>query len=186
MRKLVRLITGDVSSLIVYAADSDKVCPPELQVGLEFLPLTPDDLHGLPGKEPYFQVRQLERLVRFGASYAYGVYVDGKIAHVSWLLPPAAMDKDVPQVLRARADEAEITCCETLPAFRGRGIYGFAIRNLFEVAYRQGIRRIYMKTTYENKASQSGIEKAGLVRQGITILITLPIIQRLVVWPRRF
>jgi ribosomal protein S18 acetylase RimI-like enzyme len=135
--------------------------------------------------DPSFRERQLERLSRFGASYAYAVFVDGQIAHVSWLLPPVAMNRDIPAVLKAREDEAEITCCETLPAFRGRGIYGIAIRNLFEVARGQGVRRIFMKTAPDNKASQSGIEKVGLKRLGSAILVWLPVTQRLVVW-RRF
>ena len=182
---LLRMLIGRMSRLIVYAADTGTVRPPESQVGLAFRALTPEDLRALSVGDPSFRARQLERLSRFGASYAYAVFADGQIAHVSWLLPPTAMERDLPRVLRARAGEAEITCCETLPGFRGRGIYGVAIRNLVEVARGQGVRRVFMKTAVDNKASQSGIEKAGLERVGSAMLLVLPVIQRLVVW-RRF
>lgn len=184
-KTLLRLLIGRVSHLIVYAANTGAAGPPESQLGLAFRSLTPEDLRSLSVGDPSFRARQLERLSRFGASYAYAVFVDGRIAHVSWLLPPTAIEKDVPRVLKARADEAEITCSETLPGFRGRGIYGAAIRNLVEVSRGQGVRRVFMKTAADNKASQSGIEKAGLERVGSIILISFPIVQRLVVW-RRF
>jgi len=137
------------------------------------------------GSDASFRRRQLNRLSRFGASYAFGVFADGEIAHVSWLLPPSAIEKDEPPLLKARAGEAEITCCETLPPFRRRGIYGVAIRNLFQMARKQGVRRIFMKTTPDNKASRSGIEKVGLELAGSIILIRLPVVKRPVVW-RRF
>jgi ribosomal protein S18 acetylase RimI-like enzyme len=139
-------------------------------------------LQAISAEDPSFRSRQLERLSRFGASYAYGVFVEGQIAHVSWLLPPTAIEKDVPRVLRARVREAEITCSETLAKFRGRGIYGAAIRKLVEVARGQGVCRVFMKTAADNRASRSAIEKAGLERVGSVILIVLPVIQRLVVW----
>lgn len=178
---LLRLLIGQMSRLIVYAADTETVRPSAPQQGLEFRALTSDDLRTLSVDDPSFHGRQRERLSRFGASYAYGIFLDGQIAHVSWLLPPVAMERDIPVVFKARADEAEITCCETLPAFRGRGIYGVAIRNLFEVARGQGVRRIFMKTTPDNKASQSGIEKVGLSRMGSAILIRFPLTGRLAV-----
>ena len=184
-QRLLQSLAGRTSRMIVYAVDTGMVRPPEPRVGLEFRALTPEDLRGLSVEDSSFRARQLERLSRFDASYAYAVFADGQIAHVSWLLPHNAMKNDPPRVFRARASEAEITACETLPTFRGRGIYGVAIRNLVEVARGQGMRRVLMKTASENKASQLGIEKAGLKRVGSAILIVLPVIQRLVVW-RRF
>jgi len=182
---LRRLVSGRLSRMIVYTADTGTARPGELQTDLVFRALMPGDLLALSVRDPSFRDRQLERLGRFGASHAYAVFAGRQIAHVSWLLPHTAMEKDPPRVFRARASDAEITCCETLPEFRGRGIYSVAIRNLLEVARAQGISRVFMKTTPDNKASQSGIEKAGLQRVGSAILIVLPVTQRLVIW-RRF
>jgi ribosomal protein S18 acetylase RimI-like enzyme len=132
-----------------------------------------------------FRDRQLERVRRFGDSYAYGVFADGQIAHISWLLSPAAIRRDIPKWLRPSEGDAEITCCETLIAFRGRGIYPFAIRKLFTLARERGVRRIFMKTALSNTASQLGIEKAGLARAGSVVFVQLPMMRRELVW-RRF
>lgn len=184
-QRLPRLIDGRFSRVIVYAIDTKRVGLEESRADLGFRKMTPEDLHGLSDRDISFRERQLDRLNRFGASYAYAVVAEDHVAHISWLLPHTAMQKDPPRVLRARANEAEITCCETLPAFRGRGIYRFAIHKLIEIARGQGVHRVWMKTTPDNKASQSGIEKAGLQRLGAAILILLPLTERLVIW-RRF
>jgi len=184
-QRLLQSLAERTSRMIVYAIDTQTVRVPEPQAGLAFRALTPEDLRGLSVEDDSFRARQLDRLSRFGASYAYAVLADGQIAHISWLLQPAAMKKDPPYVFRARPGKAEITCCETLPGYRGRGIYGFAIRNLVQTARAQHARRVFMKTTPENRASQSGIEKAGLKRVGSAILLTVPLTQRLVIW-RRF
>lgn len=171
--------------MLVYAADVGRASTlTETTGSLALRPMTEEEINAL-GVDGAFKARQLDRLRRFGKSYAFGVFSNGDVAHISWLLPAAAMQKDVPHVIPAREFAAEITGCETLPAFRGRGIYAFAIRNLLEVARREGARRVFMKTTPDNHASRSGIEKAGLERVGTALIFTLPITGRQVVW-RRF
>lgn len=184
-RQLLALLHDRISRMIVYAVYTAQAQLPVPQVGLTFRALTPDDLRSLAAGDLTFRERQLDRLRRFDASHAYAVFADHQLAHVSWLLPHTAMERDPPRVFRARPFEAEITGCETLPEFRGRGIYGVAIRHLVQVARRQQIRRVFMKTATDNKSSQTGIEKAGLERVGSAIFIVLPVTQRLVIW-RRF
>lgn len=183
--RALRFLHSRVSRLVVYAAETEKVSPPPQHDGLEFRKLSREDLLSLQVQDDAFRARQVQRLNRFGDSYAYAVFADGRLAHVSWLLPSVAMKRDLPQVLIPRNREAEITACETLPSFRGRGLYGFAIRSLLDVARREGIVRVFMKTTVENKESQSGIQKAGLPRIGSAVLLGLPFAPRPVVW-RRF
>jgi ribosomal protein S18 acetylase RimI-like enzyme len=180
-KTLVRFLVGDLSRMVVYAARTEFIAPPKSRADLEFRALPPEDLQAISIGDPAFRARQLERLSRFGASYAYAVFVDGQISHISWLLPPAAMARDIPKVLKPQENEAEITCSETLPAFQGRGIYTFAIQKLFDEAHGQGVRRILMKTAPGNKVSQRGIRKAGLKRVGSAVLITLPITKRMIV-----
>ena len=184
-RSFLNLGARRTSLMIVYSKETSGVSTPEPANGLAFRAMTADDLRALSAGDAPFRAHQLERLERFGTSYAYAVIADGQLAHISWLLPHSAMAIDPPRVVRARAGVAEITACETLPEFRGRGIYGFAIRNLVSLAREQGVRRVFMKTAADNKASQAGIEKAGLVRSGSAVLILLPLLQREVVW-RRF
>jgi ribosomal protein S18 acetylase RimI-like enzyme len=183
--KFRRLLTGDSTTLLVYAAPTSDVAAPSAQPGLEFRALSAEDLRALRSDDPSFRARQLTRLERFGESLAYGVFVDGQIGHVSWLLPKRAMHLDLPHVVRANDDEAEITGCETLPAFRGRGIYGFAIAHLSAILRAQGKRRVFMKTRSDNIASQAGIEKAGLKLMGSATVYSLPVIRRTVL-RRRF
>ncbi|MCC6916315.1 GNAT family N-acetyltransferase [Nitrosomonas sp.] len=183
-KMLLHLFAGGWSRMLIYAADAAASSTLE-SVDWEFRALTDEDLRNITTTDPLFRTRQMGRLERFGCSYAYGVFADGQIAHVSWLLPAAAMNKDLPRVICASEDVAEITACETLSEFRGRGIYGFAIRNLLGLARENGVQRVFMKTLSGNRASQSGIEKAGLKRVGSAILITLPLTRRQVIW-RRF
>jgi hypothetical protein len=106
-----------------------------------------------PADDPEFRNRQIERLQRFGHSYAYVVRIGGMVAHVSWLLPSSAVLRDHPPILlKLREDEAEITACGTISAFRGSGLYPYAIQRLVEVARACGIRRVYMKTRVSNNA----------------------------------
>jgi len=179
---LKRLLLGERSTYVVYAVDAGTDIAPSSDPTLSFRPLSADDVRALPVADPEFRARQLERLERFGASHAYGVWADGTLAHVSWLLTSDEMRRDPPHVVPSRAGNAEITCCETLPAFRGRGIYGYAIRHLLRVARERGARRVYMKTATDNAASRTGIEKAGLTRVGDAVRILMPVVGREVVW----
>lgn len=146
----------------VFGSDLERVPPPDHETGWRFRPVSAGELVQLAaGNDPFF-LRQIERLDRFGRSHAFGVFVDGQIAHVSWMLATPADHLDSPRLLALAADEVEITACETLPAFRGRGIYPFAIRALAELARDGGLRRILMKTSHDNRASQTGMRKAGL------------------------
>ena len=58
--------------------------PPDAQFDI----LNEEELRRLenPTDDPDFRNRQIERLRRFGQSYAYAVRVGGVVAHVSWLL----------------------------------------------------------------------------------------------------
>ncbi len=179
------LLVGGCSRMLVYSADAQPSRMQRSDLAFQFRALTQEDLRTLSAPDPLFRTRQLERLERFGGSYAYGVFVDGRIAHVSWLLPPEAIVKDPPRVVCGQATEAEITGAETLPEFRGRGIYCFAIQNLLDLAGRNGMRRVFMKTKPSNKASMSGMKKAGLKQVGSAIIFTLPLSHRQMIW-RRF
>ena len=169
----------------VYSANTKTAEISGSKLNLEFRPLTPEDIRAITATDPLFKVRQLDRLRRFGRSYAYGVFVDGQIAHVSWLLPPVAIQMDTPRVVHGYEGEAEITGCETLPEFRGRGIYSFAVHNLLYLAQQSGIQRVFMKTIQGNRASQVVIERAGLQQVGWAIIFKFPLTHGQMIW-RRF
>lgn len=178
-KRLVASLTGSSLRLLVFqleteAATSAPVAP---VLGARLEPLNEEQLAALPCPidDPDFRNRQLERLRRFGKSYAYGVRVGDTIAHISWLLPPSAVAVEVPVILELQEGEAEITGCETAAEFRGKGLYPYAVQCLASVARDQGTRRIYMKTQQTNVASQRGIRKAGLSPIGSVRLIHPPL-----------
>jgi len=171
-----KLLSGNSYRMLVYALPTNAPMPTiPTPIDARFQPLSEDDLMTLP-IEPQFRQRQLDRLHRFGTSYAFGVYVGDKLAHVSWLLPLAAVVLEHPIILPLEEGEAEITGCETLPEFRGKSLYAFAIQQIFQIAQKSGIRRICMKTRKDNRSSQSGIVKAGLHLTGVVTVITPPAI----------
>lgn len=182
-------LSGDSYRILVYALATNAALP-EIPAPEEarFQPLSEDDLM-MPANGPgeaEFRMRQMDRLRRFGTSHAYGVYVRNKLAHISWLLPPAAVALEQPRILTIKKGEAEITGAETLPQFRGRRLYGFAIQQIFKIAKESGIRRIYMKTREENASSQIGILKAGLHLTGVVTVFTPPAISSKTFVVRRF
>jgi hypothetical protein len=169
-------LLGRLSVLKVYAVAASVGSDPVALPGTVFRALPEEELRILDDGGHGFAQRQRERLARFGQSYAYGVFVDNRLAHVSWLLPQQAMRLDQPAVVPDSGACAEITGCETLDEFRGRSLYPFAIRNLCRVAAGQGIVRIYMKTAWDNKPSQRGIRKAGLKSAGFVLLLAPPLL----------
>jgi len=174
-----KLLSGNSYQIQVYALRTDAPMRPiPVPNGARFQPLSSYDLLALApdAHEPQFRERQLNRLQRFGTSHAYGVYIGDKLAHVSWLLPPAAAALERPKILPLNDGEAEITGCETLPEFRGRNLYAFAIQQIFRTARSSGIHRIFMKTRKDHSSSQSGILKAGLLPSGIVTVFTPPAI----------
>lgn len=97
-----------------------------------------------------------------GYNAAYGLYVDGALVHVAWLID-SEMDRMNPiRNVRLRPGEVEITHCVTGASFRGHGFYPLAIRRLCAVAHANGAHTVFMITGSDNRASRSGIEKAGL------------------------
>ncbi len=176
-RQLAKAVRGDRYTLLVYAIDTksavETVRVPE---GARFVALSEQDLTSMAvdPSEPEFRERQMERLQRYGKSYGFGVFVAEALAHVSWMLPAEAVRAEVPQILQLAADEVEITACETLPQFRGKNLYAFAVQQLIALARQQGIRRVYMKTHKSNTASQAGILKAGLQSVGAITVVTPP------------
>jgi hypothetical protein len=176
---LLRSLTGSSLRLLVYGIETtsipDDIVPPVPEMQVHFLDESSLRTLEPPADDPSFRTIQLERLQRCGTSYAYGVYCGKKIVHIAWLMPATVVNAEVPRVLALREDEAEITGCETVSEFRGKGVYPFAIRSLTRIAKQQGIRQVFMKTQETNLASQHGIAKAGLRRCGSVSLINPPL-----------
>jgi RimJ/RimL family protein N-acetyltransferase len=156
---------GTTEFYVVYCADPKTVPTPSPNDKLELQKLSDSELAALPLELAEFR-EQMDRFRLLGYNDAFAVIYDGCVAHISWLVTSAHDRRNSIRNVKLRHGEAEITHCMTLPEYRGRGLYPFAIRSLCQIAQKQGIRRVFMITGSQNSASQRGIEKAGLVRSG--------------------
>jgi len=176
--KLISLMRGSVSRWRVFTAETASIPPPALPEGVEFRKLSDADIQNLTPLD--LRTEQQNRTRTLGFNGAYAIFVEGSLAHISWLI---TRQFDIPPALLAlAADEAEITACVTLPEYRGRGLYGIAIQSICQLAREQGFRRIFMKTRLDNTASQRGIEKAGLKAQGQILHCIPPLLPHLGSW----
>lgn len=183
-QKLRSILSLRRSCTLVYSASIESISQRQHQEVIVFKKLGADDIRSIDVNDKSFRDRQVERLERFHASYAYGLYVAGRLAHVSWLLPYSAITLEAPLVLKAESSDVEITACETLPGYRGGCLYPLAIQKLALEAQLLGGKRLYMKTDITNRASQRGIAKAGLSLVGHVLVYQLPWIKRPLVWRR--
>jgi ribosomal protein S18 acetylase RimI-like enzyme len=170
-RGLVEPLCGRIEHWRVFAAAVERLTLPAWPEGYCFRRLSENDFESLAMPDE-FRADQKNRLTRMPAAAAYGVIQNGVLAHVSWAL---VSTQETPRHLGLRDREAEISGCETLPEFRGRGLYPLAIRSIADHLKHEGIRTVFMKTIPSNTASQKGISKAGLVACGRVIAWVLPL-----------
>lgn len=160
-------------SSVVYRAAPASVPPPESIAGAIMEKLSEEKLLSCCGPNTEF-MRQAARLSELGYNDAHGVFINGELAHVSWLIT-AEHDRMTPvREIILRNGEAEITHCFTGEKWRGKGIYCFAIRSLCQLAAGMSIRQVFMIAYSRNAASRRGIEKAGLRDCGRVVRMKLP------------
>lgn len=171
----------------VYRRRTRDCVPPPVPRGVDFRKVEEEEFRGqdeaLPGD---VLGRQMDRLKRFGASYCYGAYVDGRLASFAWLLPAEAVFRDVPHVLRLRPGECELTATETLPRFRGRWLYTFVAASTFAVAREMGHHHVYFKMRRRAQPLR-GYARLGAEFVGTVRYVWLPgTPSALLAWPRAF
>lgn len=175
--ELKRIVKGSRTRWLVFGLDLSAPPEPVVVPGAEFSPLSEEQLLHLknPPGYPHFRQDQVQRLRRFGSGCAFGVFVNGELAHIRWFLTQQHNLRESPRVLELQPDEGEITASETFPQFRGRGLSPFAIQQVAALARERGIRRIYGKTTEDNVASQRSMTKAGFKPIGHVDVIQPPL-----------
>jgi hypothetical protein len=170
--RLAAILRGDVQVYFVHGAELDRIPAPERRADLTFRELTESDLRQLAAKHPDLDY-QKQHLDAVGRSSAYCVESNGRIAHICWMMT-RELEARLPQrIVGLGSREVEIGKAFTFPEFRGKSIYQFAIRQICAVARVQGFQSVFMITTWGNKSSRRGIEKAGLSPCG-RILVLLP------------
>lgn len=172
-RTLLHDLSGRRERYVTYSADPRAIPAPDRLPGATLEKLADEALRELSSGGPDLAVHA-DRLQRHGFNDAWAVRVEGRLAHVAWLIA-AEHDRRLPRRnVRLRDGEAEITHCFTLPEFRGQGVYVFAIRSLCRIAAMRDVRKVFMITSISNVASQRGIERAGFHRCGRIVRWSLP------------
>lgn len=158
---LIRDLVGRVDKYYVYSCKPEDIgeCAP-LQ-GTEFRKITDEELLYAASQHAEMKMYK-EKFEKSMINDAYGVYVNGALAHVSWLVPADHDRLGKERNVKLTDGEAEITHAATLHQFRNRGLYTYAIRCMVGICKQQKIRRLFMITGIDNLASQKGIQKAGL------------------------
>lgn len=181
-RALLSRLAAQVADLEVFVADTGTAQSPEAPAGVVFRALTEEDLRASSFGDPALKEAELGRLRRFGRCRAYGVFVDGTLANVSWLLSAESVACDEPRWLMIGDDEAMIAAVSTLPGYRGRGLYILAARELLVVARERGIQRVFLKAQTNNEIARSGALKAGFRRLGSGTIFDPPLMPRMMRW----
>lgn len=172
-RHFLQYALGQVERYVVYTAPPSAVPPPESRPGVTVAKMSDQTLLQLATQHPTLK-RHVERYRHLGRNDAYAVWVDDQLAHIAWLITVEHDQALTVRNIKLRPGEVEITHCETLPAYRGQGLYPLMIRSLCQFAAQQGSQRVFMLTSCDNLASQRGIEKAGLKRCGQVKRLVFP------------
>ena len=162
---LIRDLAGSVDEYNVYSCKPQDIEQGVAPAGAEFRKITDQEL--LEAANQHAEMNRYKKIYEKSLiNDAYGVYLDGALAHVSWLVHADHDRVAEERNVKLRTGEAEITHAVTLDQYRNRGLYSYAIRCLAGVCERCNIRRVFMITGSDNAASRKGIEKAGLRSAG--------------------
>lgn len=174
-KDIIRSIVG-MDSYLVYNSDPKKIAPPPQIEGMVLKKLSDEEISKSATENSLF-IEHEKRVSRSGFNDAYGVFYGGKLANITWIVT-ADHDRTVSERnVKLKEEEAEITHALTLPEFRGKGIFGFAIKSLAQVASSLKIKQVYMITNKSNFASQKAIKKSGLVFKGRIIRLNFPLLK---------
>ncbi len=171
--RFFRRLLGRVERFAVYAANPSGMAPPEPRDGVRSEKLSKEFVMSLLTRRDEFG-EHAERFRKLGFNCAYGVFVGGKLVHLSALVS-VEQDRLLPvRHVKLKGGEAEITHLLTLSEFRGQWLYRYAVLNLCQVARDYGIQRVFMITNINNTSIQKCIERMGFARQGKIVRLVFP------------
>jgi hypothetical protein len=158
---LIRDLAGSIEAYKVYSCNPRDIKRGVVPAGSEFRKITDQEL--LEAADEHPEMNRYKNIYEKSLTNdAYGVYLDGALAHVSWLVSADHDRLANERNVKLRIGEAEITHAVTLGQYRKHGLYSYAIRCLVGLCEQRNTTRVYMITGTDNLASQRGIEKAGL------------------------
>lgn len=99
---------------------------------------------------------------RFAAgSRCFVARVEGDVAAYGWVSQRVERIGELERSLHMRPDEAYIWDCATLPGFRRRGLYTALLGYIAATLRDEGVRRLWIGTSLQNRPSLLGMAAAG-------------------------
>ena len=92
-----------------------------------------------------------------------------QIAAYCWVSQAPECIGELEHEIRVPPDEAYIWDCATLPAFRQKGLYSALLRHILVTLQGEGLRRAWIGSALDNRASQRAFARAGF-RPAINIV----------------
>lgn len=151
----------------------------------EFRPLDSQDFAKMRHRSDRFGEQTRLYHDQRGINSAFGVFIDGDLGHISWAYTAKEYGCEPYERFRLGTGEAEIVNCYTAEAYRGKGLYPYAIRLIAEQLLSRGIKRVFMNIAPDNEASRRGILKAGLISYGQVLHWHSPAIKKWRGWYRQ-
>jgi hypothetical protein len=128
--------------------------------GLSWAHLSPENMAELSELGPFDLAVAARRFER--GDHCYGCYLDGKLAHYSWVQQSGQHPIEEAGVSRPLAPgEFWIYHCRTADWARGRGIYPATLARIVSEFFDAGYQTAWIYTTRHNISSQKGIGRAG-------------------------
>lgn len=94
-------------------------------------------------------------------SQCFAAWVDGKVAAYGWVSRGTERIGELERSLQMQPDEAYIWDCATLPPYRRQGLYSALLGHITTALGSQGIRRVWIGASIQNRPSVQGFAAAG-------------------------
>lgn len=99
---------------------------------------------------------------RFAAgSRCFVARIEGEIVAYGWVSQGMERIGELERSLHMQPNEAYIWNCATLPQFRRRGLYTALLGYMASVLREEGVRRLWIGTSLQNRPSLQGMAAAG-------------------------
>ncbi len=120
---------------------------------------------------------------RFAAgSRCFVAKVEGEIVAYGWVSQGVEQIGELERALHMRPDEAYIWDCATMPRFRRQGLYTALLGYIATVLRDEGMRRLWIGTSLQNRPSLRGMASAGF--QPVIKVIYFRILRMSYAWVR--
>lgn len=107
---------------------------------------------------------------RFAAgSRCFVARIEGDIAGYGWVSQGEECIGELERIIRLRPDEAYIWDCATLEPFRRLGVYSALLGYIATTLRREGLRRLWIGASLQNRPSLKGFANAGF--QPVVIIL---------------